>query len=89
MNATAFEKELNKRVGRRLKMKRKEMGYSQSQLADRIGVSIQQLQKYESGDNSIAASRLHIICVILNIEPDWLFEDENSLNKERNTSDKQ
>ncbi|MFN5619069.1 MAG: helix-turn-helix domain-containing protein, partial [Brevundimonas sp.] len=46
-------------VGARISARRQALGLSQAALAGRIGVSFQQLQKYESGANRISASRLH------------------------------
>ena len=45
-------------IGQRLRMRRKAVGLSQEQLAARVGVTFQQLQKYEKGTNRISASRL-------------------------------
>jgi transcriptional regulator with XRE-family HTH domain len=46
-------------VGRRLRMRRKDLGYSQQALADALGLTFQQVQKYEGGSNRISASKLH------------------------------
>jgi len=48
---------------------------SQSSLADKIGVSYQQVQKYEKGKNRISASRLWEICIALDLTPNDFFED--------------
>ena len=45
-------------VGNRIRQKRKELNFSQQQLARELHISFQQLQKYESGENRISASRL-------------------------------
>lgn len=52
-------------VGARIALRRAALGVSQTDLARRIGVSFQQLQKYESGANRISASRLHRIALAL------------------------
>lgn len=52
-------------VGARIALRRAALGVSQTDLARRIGVSFQQLQKYESGSNRISASRLHRIALAL------------------------
>jgi transcriptional regulator with XRE-family HTH domain len=46
-------------VGRRLRSLRLQKGFSQQQLARSVGVTFQQVQKYENGANRISASRLH------------------------------
>ncbi|WP_420470097.1 helix-turn-helix domain-containing protein [Brevundimonas sp. FT23042] len=52
-------------VGARIGLRRSALGLSQAALAQRIGVSFQQVQKYETGQNRISASRLHRTAVIL------------------------
>lgn len=52
-------------VGARIALRRAALGLSQTDLARRIGVSFQQLQKYENGSNRISASRLHRIALAL------------------------
>ena len=52
-------------VGARIALRRSALAMSQSDLARRIGVSFQQLQKYENGSNRISASRLHRIALAL------------------------
>ncbi len=62
-------------VGRRLKLLRKQKHISQKQLADRLGVTFQQIQKYEKGLNRLPASRMLSICMALDITPNDLFHD--------------
>jgi transcriptional regulator with XRE-family HTH domain len=61
-------------VGARIRVRRSLAGMSQTQLAGRIGVTFQQVQKYERGTNRIGASRLMQICAVLEVTPAWLFE---------------
>ena len=63
-------------VGRRLKAFRKKMHISQQNLADRVGITFQQIQKYENGQNRIGASRLWDIAQALNIPIHSFFEPE-------------
>lgn len=56
-------------VGARIALRRAALGLSQSALAARLGVSFQQLQKYESGANRISASRLHRLAVATGASP--------------------
>lgn len=56
-------------VGRRVRAARIESGLSQGALADKLGVSFQQVQKYENGANRISASRMVEIADTLNVPP--------------------
>ena len=49
---------IDRHVGLRIRLRRKELGVSQEKLADQIGLTFQQVQKYENGANRISASRL-------------------------------
>ena len=60
-------------VGRRIRERRRHLGISQIQLAATIGVSYQQLQKYEHGDNRVAAPRLAAISAALDVPPGYFF----------------
>ena len=66
---------VDKAVGQRIRQRRKRLGLSQSELALRIGVRFQQVQKYESGNNRVAASRLWEISQALGVPIDYFFED--------------
>ena len=61
------------RVGRRIRERRRHLGISQIQLAATIGVSYQQLQKYEQGSNRVAAPRLAAISGALDVPPGYFF----------------
>ena len=52
-------------VGTRIAQRRSALGLSQTALAARLGISFQQVQKYESGSNRVSASRLHQIAMAL------------------------
>ena len=54
-------------IGRKIRTLRLERGLSQSRLADGIGLSFQQLQKYESGANRVSAGRLQTIAATLGV----------------------
>ena len=66
--------DIDRHVGARVRQRRREMKQSQEDLAEGIGVTYQQLQKYESGSNRIGASRLQQIAQVLEIPPQWFFE---------------
>jgi transcriptional regulator with XRE-family HTH domain len=61
-------------VGRILRTRRKELGQSQSALAEALGVSFQQIQKYESGSNRISASMLFRAATAQMVHPTFYFE---------------
>ena len=61
-------------VGDRIRFRRNLLGLSQTEMGERIGVTFQQVQKYEKGVNRIGSSRLMLICDVLQVTPAWLFE---------------
>ena len=60
--------------GRRVRLRRKELGVSQAWLADRLGLTFQQVQKYERGANRISASKLYQIASVLEVPITYFFE---------------
>ena len=65
-------------VGARVRMRRTMLGMSQDKLGDSLGLTFQQIQKYEKGVNRIGASRLFEIAKVLEIPIQFLFEDFDS-----------
>jgi transcriptional regulator with XRE-family HTH domain len=65
---------LDRLIGERVRAGRLALGMSQEHLADCLGVTFQQVQKYEKGVNRIAASRLFAIAVVLKIPIQNFFE---------------
>ncbi len=61
-------------VGERVKARRTLIGMSQEELGKRVGLTIQQIQKYEKGVDRIAASRLWVISLVLGRPISWFFE---------------
>ena len=61
-------------VGGRMRLRRVQLGLSQGALASRIGVSFQAVQKYESGDIRISASRLYDVAQVLQVTPGFFFD---------------
>ncbi|HZS83262.1 MAG TPA: helix-turn-helix transcriptional regulator [Stellaceae bacterium] len=61
-------------VGGRMRLRRIQLGLSQGALASKIGVSFQAVQKYESGDIRISASRLYDVAQVLDVSPGFFFE---------------
>ena len=64
----------DKYVGSRVRMRRMMLGMSQEKLGDAIGLTFQQVQKYEKGSNRIGASRLQQIALILQVPVSFFFE---------------
>ena len=70
--------EIDMAIGARLKALRLAADMSQSTLGEAIGVTFQQIQKYERGKNRIAASTLQILAVALRVRTGSFFDDELS-----------
>src|SRR6202451_3619859 len=65
---------IDKHVGSRVRMRRMMVGMSQEKLGDALGLTFQQVQKYEKGTNRIGASRLQQISLILQVSVSFFFE---------------
>ena len=62
-------------VGSRVRLRRTMLGFSQEKLGENLGITFQQVQKYEKGTNRIGASRLQQIAGVLNTPVAFFFED--------------
>ncbi len=62
-------------VGGRIRLRRNMLGMSQEKLGESLGITFQQIQKYEKGTNRVGASRLQAIAVILGAPVAFFFED--------------
>lgn len=71
---------VDKHVGSRVRMRRMMLAMSQEKLGDALGLTFQQVQKYEKGTNRIGASRLQQISNILQVPVAFFFEGAPSLN---------
>jgi transcriptional regulator with XRE-family HTH domain len=65
---------VDKHVGSRVRMRRMMLGMTQEKLGDGLGLTFQQVQKYENGKNRIGASRLQHISLILQVPVPFFFE---------------
>jgi transcriptional regulator with XRE-family HTH domain len=65
---------IDEAVGARIRLLRKGRKISQEEFGKAIGVTFQQVQKYEIGENRIGASRLHLVAIALNVPISELFE---------------
>ncbi len=80
--------DIDKAVGNRIKARRKALKLSQTDLANCIGVKFQQVQKYESGSNRVAASRLWQMAEALQVHVSYFFDDlEFDVMKKTNQTD--
>ena len=65
-------------LGRRLRLRRVEQKMSQDGLAKKLGVTFQQVQKYEKGVNRIGASRLQLIATALDVPQTFFFDNADA-----------
>lgn len=65
---------IDKHVGSRIRLKRTLLGLSQTTVAETLGLTFQQLQKYESGTNRVSASKLFHLAASLGVDPNFFFE---------------
>lgn len=64
-------------VGARIRIRRRELGVSQSSLGEHLGLTFQQVQKYERGSNRVSASMLVRIAARLDCTVAWLVGEED------------
>ena len=81
--ADATPNPIDLHVGKRMHLRRTMMGMSQERLASELGITFQQVQKYEKGLNRIGASRLWDVAQVLGVDVGFFYEDldENSRDK--------
>lgn len=72
--------EVDVHVGSRLRVRRSLMGLSQDALADAVGITFQQIQKYERGANRISAGRLFQFSKILEVPVSFFYEQLSNAN---------
>jgi transcriptional regulator with XRE-family HTH domain len=70
---------IDKHVGNRLRMRRIMLGMSQTNLGDGLGLTFQQVQKYEKGTNRLSASKLQQCAGILQVPVEFFFEGVPSI----------
>lgn len=70
-------------VGNRLRQRRVLLGLSQQQLARRLSLTFQQLQKYENGANRVSASRLYQLARVLDVPIMWFYDGINAPRRNR------
>jgi Predicted transcriptional regulators len=81
---------VDRHVGLRIRMRRKEIGVSQERLAEALGITFQQVQKYERGANRVSASKLWEIARALQTSVTYFYEglsDEANANAAQEAQD--
>lgn len=73
-NISLAASEVDRLVGDRIRRRRILMGLTQDQLGEALGISYQQIQKYETGANRVSAGRLYLISKSLDVSPGWFFD---------------
>ncbi|MGD0334483.1 MAG: helix-turn-helix transcriptional regulator [Xanthobacteraceae bacterium] len=81
-SSTAADRE----IGRRLKIRRLDLGISQTAVADALGLTFQQVQKYEKGTNRISAGRLQRLAEILDIPIAYFYDEKIAGTKKHQTA---
>jgi transcriptional regulator with XRE-family HTH domain len=66
-------------VGSRVRLRRKMLGLSQEKLGEKLGITFQQIQKYEKGTNRVGASRLQAMASALEVPVSFFFPDASPL----------
>ncbi|UZX45487.1 helix-turn-helix domain-containing protein (plasmid) [Agrobacterium sp. 13-2099-1-2] len=74
LNSPKTPNQIDVNVGARIRLRRQLLGFSQSKLAEALGVTFQQVQKYEKGTNRVGASRLQAIAAVLAVPVSSFFE---------------
>ena len=72
-------------VGAQIKQRRTIVGMSQTELANRLGITFQQVQKYEKGANRVGSSRLYEISEILGVQIQSFFEGVEEVIQAKNS----
>ena len=74
-------------VGKRVRHRRWLIGMTQQQLAERVGIKFQQIQKYETGANRVSASRLWDIADALDVPVSFFFEGLDAAEQHQDASE--
>lgn len=90
---TGIPNPIDVHVGKRIRMRRLFLGMNQETLANALGLTFQQVQKYEGGANRVSASRLSAMADILNVPISFFFgdlqlEDDAGTAEERETRER-
>ena len=75
---TLSASDVDRLVGDRIRRRLILMGLTQDQLGESLGISYQQIQKYETGANRVSVGRLYLIATRLEVSPGWFFDPVKS-----------
>lgn len=81
MTTSEAENYIEAQIGERIKSRRKVLGYSPQVFAKMIGVSYQQLHKYETGTNRVSSAQLATIAKLLHVDVNYFFQDSSHIMK--------
>lgn len=73
---------VDKKIGSVIRMRRVKLGLSQGAVGQALGLTFQQIQKYETGTNGVVSTRILDLCRILEISPNELFGTSARVNSE-------
>jgi transcriptional regulator with XRE-family HTH domain len=73
---------IDKKIGSVIRMRRIKLGLSQTDLGNALGVTFQQIQKYENGTNAVASTRISDLCRALEMTPNDLFGASSKMDGE-------
>lgn len=71
--------EINEKLGKRLQLARKALGLTQTQVGNALGISFQQIGKYESGTNTMSVPIFLAMCRAVNVKPSVLLDEYSRL----------
>jgi transcriptional regulator with XRE-family HTH domain len=71
---TGQEYEIDRHVGLRMRTLRRNLNLGQQALGDALGITFQQIQKYENGRNRLPASKLWLAADFMRVSPDYFFD---------------
>jgi transcriptional regulator with XRE-family HTH domain len=73
---------IDKKIGSLIRMQRAKLGMTQTDLGNALGVTFQQIQKYENGANAVASTRISDLCAALEMTPNDLFGVSSKMDGE-------
>ena len=79
MRRPEFIRQLDVHIGQRIRLRRGLVGLTQDKLAQALGLTFQQVQKYEKGANRVSASTLYHLAEILNVPVTFFYDDFGQL----------
>ena len=80
---------LNQHLGKKLRLRRTSLGLTQTQVAQAINVTFQQIQKYEKGTNGVSSARLLQLANFLKVQINFFFEDYQDFSETTQNDEKQ